>query len=331
MENFEEKALRTAPRPPSIWLRYVDDTFVVIHEYDVENFTDHINSIDSHIKFTIEIEQDSLLPFLDTAIILNDDASIDTRVYRKPTHTDQYLNWTSNHPLQHKRSVARTLIERAEMIPSNDKEKKAELDHVKEALLANGYKPWIMKIPKKKPRQEVPKDKTPKRSHPIGLPYVKDLSEHLQRIFKSYNVPSYHKPINTLKSILVNPKDKTKIENQCGIVYHIECQDCNNDYIGETGRNMGTRFKEHTTRQGTISDVKDHIKATGHKISIENTKIIDKEDNWHRRKIREAIHIARRSPTLNRDKGLELPPVYSSLLSHDPQWSCDTSAPLHRH
>ena len=95
MENFEEKALRTAPRPPSIWLTYVDNTFVVIHENNGENFTDHINSIDIHIKFTLEIEQDGLLPFLDTAIILNDDASIDTRLYRKPTHTNQNLNWTS--------------------------------------------------------------------------------------------------------------------------------------------------------------------------------------------------------------------------------------------
>ena len=99
MEEFEENALATAPRPPSLWLRYVDDMFVVIHEYDVESFTNHINSIDPHIKFTIEPEKDSHLPFLDTEIILNEDATTDTRVYRKPTHTDQYLNWSSNHPL----------------------------------------------------------------------------------------------------------------------------------------------------------------------------------------------------------------------------------------
>ena len=112
----------------------MDDTFVVIHEYDVESFTSHINSIDPHIKFTIEPEKDNLLLFLDTEIILNDDATTDTRVYRKPSHTDQYLNWSSNHPIQHKRSVARTLLERAEITPSNQKEKEKEMNHIKEEL-----------------------------------------------------------------------------------------------------------------------------------------------------------------------------------------------------
>ena len=71
----------------------------MIHEYNVDSFTEHINALDPDIKFTIEPETDGKIPFLDTEIQLNDDASLRTRVYRKPTHTDQYLNWYSNHPL----------------------------------------------------------------------------------------------------------------------------------------------------------------------------------------------------------------------------------------
>ena len=332
MEDFETRALASAPNPPYLWMRYVDDTFVVIHEYDIEDFTKHINSIDPYIKFTIEPEKEGHIPFLDTEIILNDDASIDTRVYRKRTHTDQYLSWQSNHHLNHKRSVVRTLVQRAETIPSTEQYKKEEQAHIKHALAANGYKPWIFKIPKKKERPRNTPDKTTASRVPlIALPYIKGLSENLQRLFKNHNISTYHKPFNSIRNNLVKPKDKIQKEQQCGLIYHITCKDCDETYVGETGRNMGIRFKEHTSRKGTNSAVKEHLEATKHTCTLEEVKVLEKENDWFRRKVKEAIMIQRHQPTLNRDKGLELPPIYSQLLSHDPNGSCDASAPQQRH
>ena len=66
--SFEKEALESAKNPLSLWLRYVDDTMTKIHEYDIQSFTDHINFMDEHIKFTSEEEEDGSIPFLDTCV-----------------------------------------------------------------------------------------------------------------------------------------------------------------------------------------------------------------------------------------------------------------------
>ena len=45
MERFQTRALATALHSSSAWYRYVDDTFVLIHEYNIEELTTHINSL----------------------------------------------------------------------------------------------------------------------------------------------------------------------------------------------------------------------------------------------------------------------------------------------
>ncbi len=98
--------------PPRLWLRYVDDTFTICLQDKIEELTDHINSIDSAIKFTRELETDGQIAFLDSLISRNQDGSLDLSVYRKLTHTNQYLNFSSHHPLHQKLGVMRTLRHR---------------------------------------------------------------------------------------------------------------------------------------------------------------------------------------------------------------------------
>ncbi len=198
MENFEVKALSTATITPDAWLRYVDDTFTVLQKYDVSEFTEHINNIDKNIKFTIEEPENNAIAFLDTKVTVRNDGSTKIQVYRKPTHTDQYLNWDSNHPLEHKRSVIRTLLGRADQVVSEEQDKKEEKEHVKKVLKCNGYKNWAMKIPSKKEAKKDLKVNQKERKHTssVGIPYIQGLSEQLQQIFKKHGVSTYHKPTN---------------------------------------------------------------------------------------------------------------------------------------
>ena len=64
MEAFEEKAINTSPTPPSLWRRFVDDTFVIIKKTQKDSFISHINSIDEKIQFTMEDnKEDGSMPF----------------------------------------------------------------------------------------------------------------------------------------------------------------------------------------------------------------------------------------------------------------------------
>ncbi len=63
MEFFEEKALNSAPVKPILWKRYVDDTFCIVKKGSEKHLLDHLNSVRPSIKFTMESEEDSKLPF----------------------------------------------------------------------------------------------------------------------------------------------------------------------------------------------------------------------------------------------------------------------------
>ena len=109
MEYLEQKALSTAPHPPRFWHRFVDDTFVIHKEVNKQDFLQHINSVDPAIRFTVEDnKQDGSIPFLDTMVKPEANGSLSITVYRKPTHTDQYLQWDSHHNLSAKFSVINT-------------------------------------------------------------------------------------------------------------------------------------------------------------------------------------------------------------------------------
>ena len=148
----------------------------------------------------------------------------------------------------------------------------------------------------------------------VGLPYIKGASEELQRIFTEHGVRTFHKPINTLRSLLVKPKDKTKIGDKCGVVYNIPCASCDNFYIGETARKMKKRFDEHS-KNDKESALLEHTKKSGHSISFENVSILASEPRFNARKIREAMEIFKHRPTLNRDQGYEIKPVLLQLLA----------------
>ena len=146
MKHFETKALETAPHPPSLWKRFVDDTFVILDTTNKEEFFQHINGIEEKIQFTAEnTRADGSLPFLDTLVTAKGDGSLSTSIYRKSTHTNQYLQWDSHHAIANKYSVINSLIHRAKNIYSNQDQLEEELTCIDRALTACKYPSWAIK------------------------------------------------------------------------------------------------------------------------------------------------------------------------------------------
>ena len=137
METFEEQAIKSAPFKPKIWKRYVDDTFTILDRDRVDSFLQHLNSQQPTIRFTMETKNDNKIAFLDASVSREPDGRLTTSVYRKPTHTDQYLAYDSHHPRSVKRGIVKCLYDRAKRLvtkPSVISEEKKHLSSVPACL-----------------------------------------------------------------------------------------------------------------------------------------------------------------------------------------------------
>ena len=145
MEYFETMALGPElPIPVKDWKRYVDDVFSIIPKGNHDTMLQYLNSIDPHIKFTIEQPNtEGGIPFLDTFPKPHGE-DIVVAVYRKPTHTDRYLDFNSSHPVSAKRAVVRALMDRAENVCSDPEILAKEIDHLSKVLHYNNYPQWMI-------------------------------------------------------------------------------------------------------------------------------------------------------------------------------------------
>ncbi len=120
MEEFEFQTLAQAPQRPLSWWRYIDDVFILYDnsKLDINDLLQHFNSSDptESIKFTLELESNGSLPFLDCLITKQphfNDNSFDFHIdiYRKPTHSNRIIHWNSNQPYHQKLGILHNFIQ----------------------------------------------------------------------------------------------------------------------------------------------------------------------------------------------------------------------------
>ena len=200
-----------------------------------------------------------------------------------------------------------------------------EINHVSNVLQNNGYpKGLIKKFQQKTQRkfnrsvstnQENQVTESEEKSY-ISIPYIPGTSERLKRIFRRYNLEVAHQPTRKLRSELCHLKDKKTPQEKSGVVYKIDCENCDEKYVGETGRQVRDRMLEHerdVRNKKPASKVFEHVRETGHNFKFENVSILDNSSHKKTRLHLESIHTFKESNSINRS--LILNSTYQPLFS----------------
>ena len=138
----------------------------------------------------------------------------------------------------------------------------------------------------------------------------------LKILEKKYGIQVHFKSGRTIKDELVAPKDKDHITKKSGIIYRFKCDrlECDEEYIGETSRTFGERFREHLKAPSPIHD---HSNTSGHTTTLDNFKVVGREEQSLSRLIKESMHIRVNGPSLNKNIGkYHLPHMWDEVLNN---------------
>nr|VZI38472.1 unnamed protein product [Spirometra erinaceieuropaei] len=319
LQRLEEVVIQAIRQ--KMWLRYVDDTFVVIKNCEVERLHQSLNGVFSAIQFTREEATGDILPFLDVSVQRLTDGNLATSVHRKDSSAEIILNYGSNHPAAHKKSCVRTLFHRAFRYCSSQYLLKRELAYLYQLFRSNGYPISFVKNCLRRQRQ--PQDQSPsgeaaQRKY-YSLPYMRGISEVMARQLNRFGICIAHKPASSLRAALSRAKDPIPKEQQSNVIYRIPCANCRCVYIGHTGRQLGTRINEHKLpirRRDPLSLVFAHALDCDHRFNWDGAEVVAMANTKHAREFLEAWHSG--ADSINRHVDLDV--HYEGLKSRWTDW-----------
>ena len=288
-----------------------------------------LNDQHGDISFTMETEEHGQLPFLDAKITRNGSKLV-TSVYRKPTDTGRYLSFDSHHPVSCKRSTLNALLSRALTVPTEDGEREKEVRLVKEMLSENCYpRPFVnQQLARLRQRRDNPgtqrnpdsQTHDPKSTYSatIVVPFLDGTTQAIQRVLRPLEIRVVGRPQRWDWSLQRSLKDKIDPCDETGAVYQINCTDCDEVYIGETGRTTRVRSMEHKSharcKRADHSAAADHVIFEGHKMDFDNPVVLDRDRRLMSRRVKEALWLYSTDKKMNRDQGLELNQIWFNVL-----------------
>jgi hypothetical protein len=274
----------------SLYNRYMDDILRNIDRNSVQDKLAEINNLHPCLKFTLEEETDQTIAFLDMKIARTGN-TLNSTWYQKPTDTGLTMNYHSLAPVKYKRSVISGLVHRIFRACSTWRAVHESLWKAKEMLLKNQYPPSFFnpiiektlnaiiistKIeendPPEKSEEKEEEEQREEERKLVFVEYRGRASEKLENSLKKLQVPcKVVFTIRKLKTVLPSLKPTIDVSLRSKVVYKIECPCCNACYVGQTGRHLIYRIKEHQRKNSPVGA---HFAACNVDLCMKNVKVI---------------------------------------------------------
>ena len=251
MAAWETEAMQTCSLKPTMYLRYLDDIWMLWdHGMDqFHTFFDRLNNHHPAVKLTARIEETEI-DFLDVTVFkgpnLEQTGSLDTKVFFKPTDTHQLLHKSSFHPKHTFSGILKSQIMRFYRICSQKEDFDKTCSVLFNALRPRGYTRRFLRQIKSETLQILQSGNTFKipEMEPVNTPHYASACGH-NHLCKTCDAVVACSEIvsNVTKEIFKIPTDLNC--NSSNIIYMIACESCGKQYIGETKRSLRVRFNRH--------------------------------------------------------------------------------------
>ena len=322
---------------PQLYERFVDDVFsVFLSENHAEHFFNILNGLHPALRFTMEIEADSKLPFMDI-LVQRTNGSFARSVYRKPTFTGLYTRWDSFSPTSQKIGLIKSLKSRALKICSESM-LQDEFDKLKDIFVENGYP---IDVIEKHLRIQTGKanrgtadaaaqtgdahgtaGNTGNATAFLRLPWMGQVSNKfrgdiLKVISKGYPKVEAKVVFTTARAFSGRGKDVLSATSQSFIVYQFTCR-CSWTYVGKTTQLLSERIKQHIpdrlfvnlrgkpVKTSSDSAITKHlcesVECTQSEDIRRSFKILAKARHSKHLDVLEALYIRKKSPDLCQQK-----------------------------
>ena len=323
LDYLFNKTIPKLPYKVPFIYKYVDDIITSIPENEKENILKFFNEFNEYIQFTIEVEVNKSIAFLDTIITRNDTNRVIINWYTKPTYSGRYINFNSDHSYQHKVNTILAIKNRVVKI-SDETFLEENLNKIKDTFKKNSYPTSII--------NKICNLNNETRINNVNeniiykkLTYIPNLSNSIKKILLEYstdlNIAFTYK--HKLKSLFTKLKDSDKVEYSSNIIYSIPCKNCNQKYIGMTSQWLKSRVAIHK------SDYKlklprcalsQHGMSNLHifDFNYDKIQVLDREQNLVKRKFLEMCHIQKNLNTVCNFKNdtENLNAIYGNLINN---------------